>query len=97
MLGTVDVTKSEASNPLDKIRIFEEITQTFGFTQLNAKVVECLRDWIIRDMISYISNVPIKTKDELIDIIDCRKVLGSFIRIWIYITKLRLYMKNASR
>mmetsp|Transcript_3297 Transcript_3297/g.4554 ORF Transcript_3297/g.4554 Transcript_3297/m.4554 type:complete len:310 (-) Transcript_3297:10-939(-) len=76
MLGTVDVHKSEAWNPLDKSRIFEVITQTVGFNQLNAKVFECLRDWIIRDMTSYIASVIITGKDELLDVIDCKKVLG---------------------
>eukprot|EP01035_Chromulina_nebulosa_P031752 gene31752-42345_t len=76
MLATVDVHKSEAWNPLDKERIFEVISRTVGFTQLNAKVFECLRGWVIRDMTSYIASLQVNEHDNLLDIIDCKKALG---------------------
>ena len=77
MLSTVDVHKSEAWNPLDRIRIFEVIEKTIGFEKLNSKVFECFRSCSIRDMTENIVKLERENAIEnRLEIIDCKKALG---------------------
>lgn len=54
-LGDIDAKKAEASNASDKTAIFQVIEQTCGFSGLNDKVKEHLRNWII-DTAEYHAN-----------------------------------------
>ena len=47
LFGTIDMSKSEASNPADKRSIFEEVERVGGFHEVDILVHDCLRDWII--------------------------------------------------
>lgn len=54
-LGDIDAKKAEASNANDKDMIFQVIERTCGFSGINDKVKEHLRNWII-DTAEYHAN-----------------------------------------
>jgi tetratricopeptide (TPR) repeat protein len=47
MIGTIDVRKSEAWNPLDLSRIFDVIMRTVGFEEINSMVLTRMREWVV--------------------------------------------------
>lgn len=47
MLGNIDLRKSQATNPLDRDRIFEVVEKAVTFRRLNMIVTEKFREWIL--------------------------------------------------
>jgi tetratricopeptide (TPR) repeat protein len=47
LLSVVNVERSEAWNPLDLQRIFEIVSKTIGFNEINSLVSTRLREWIV--------------------------------------------------
>ena len=47
MIGDVDVRKSNASNPEDKIKIFDAVRNTMGFDGVNSTVLNVMRSWVV--------------------------------------------------
>ena len=48
MLGNIDLRTSEATNPVDKERIFQVVEKTVGLATLNIKVAEVMKAWVER-------------------------------------------------
>eukprot|EP01042_Synura_sphagnicola_P000244 gene244-252_t len=47
MIGDVDVRRSKASNPEDKMKIFDAVRTTVGFDRVNSTVLNVMRSWVV--------------------------------------------------
>jgi len=47
MIGDINLSKSEAFNPVDKDQIFDAVRSTVGFDVLNSTIFERLRVWVV--------------------------------------------------
>jgi tetratricopeptide (TPR) repeat protein len=62
MLGTINVERSDASNPQDRALIFEAIRASIGFQQLNRTVFQCLRRWVLQAAHTFADREPKDTE-----------------------------------